>query len=72
MNQLRAIKIEKKKKDHLTRAFGFRSGVNHNELIDLASYHFGKLPERYKGEAPALPHCSFTGSEVRSEDNSTY
>lgn len=41
------------------------SGVSHNELIDLAGYHFGKLPGRYKGEAPALPLCHFTGSEVR-------
>ena len=42
----------------------FLSGVSHDELIDLAKYHFGKLPGRYKGEAPALPACHFTGSEV--------
>uniref|UniRef100_A0A673CLD4 Mitochondrial-processing peptidase subunit beta n=1 Tax=Sphaeramia orbicularis TaxID=375764 RepID=A0A673CLD4_9TELE len=39
-------------------------GVSHDELIDLAKYHFGKLPGRYEGEAPALPLCNFTGSEV--------
>lgn len=40
------------------------SGVSHSELIDLANYHFGKLPARYRDEAPALPSCKFTGSEV--------
>ena len=43
----------------------FWSGVSHDELIDLAKYHFGKLPGRYKGDAPELPPCHFTGSEVR-------
>ncbi len=43
----------------------FKPGVSHDELIDLAKYHFGKLPGRYEGEAPALPLCQFTGSEVR-------
>uniref|UniRef100_A0A668ATH8 Mitochondrial-processing peptidase subunit beta n=1 Tax=Myripristis murdjan TaxID=586833 RepID=A0A668ATH8_9TELE len=47
----------------------FGSGVSHDELIDLAKYHFGKLPTRYKGEAPALPLCSFTGSEIRVRDD---
>lgn len=45
------------------------SGVSHDELIDLARYHFGKLPGSYKGEAPALPLCHFTGSEVRLKAN---
>uniref|UniRef100_A0A8C9W377 Mitochondrial-processing peptidase subunit beta n=1 Tax=Scleropages formosus TaxID=113540 RepID=A0A8C9W377_SCLFO len=39
-------------------------GVSHDELIELARYHFGKLPARFKGEAPALPPCKFTGSEA--------
>uniref|UniRef100_A0AAR2KMT3 Mitochondrial-processing peptidase subunit beta n=1 Tax=Pygocentrus nattereri TaxID=42514 RepID=A0AAR2KMT3_PYGNA len=43
--------------------------LSHNELIDLAKYHFGKLPARYKGEAPALPACKFTGSEIRVRDD---
>ncbi|KAF6725533.1 Mitochondrial-processing peptidase subunit beta [Oryzias melastigma] len=44
-------------------------GVCHNELISLARYHFGKLPGRYEGEAPALPPCDFTGSEIRVRDD---
>uniref|UniRef100_A0A4W6E5A1 Mitochondrial-processing peptidase subunit beta n=1 Tax=Lates calcarifer TaxID=8187 RepID=A0A4W6E5A1_LATCA len=39
--------------------------ISHDELIDLAKYHFGKLPGRYQGDAPALPPCLFTGSEIR-------
>uniref|UniRef100_A0A672T9N2 Mitochondrial-processing peptidase subunit beta n=1 Tax=Sinocyclocheilus grahami TaxID=75366 RepID=A0A672T9N2_SINGR len=39
-------------------------GVSHNELIDLAKYHFGKLPARYSGET-LLP-CHFTGSEIHT------
>lgn len=50
----------------------FWSGVCHDELIDLAKYHFGKLPGRYKGEAPALPLCHFTGSEVSIKDKATH
>ncbi|KAM9327416.1 mitochondrial-processing peptidase subunit beta [Pholidichthys leucotaenia] len=42
-------------------------GVCHNELIDLAKFHFGKLPGRYEGEAPPL--CHFTGSEIRVRDD---
>lgn len=52
-----------------TPAFLCFSGVSHDELIGLASYHFGKLPGRYQGDAPALPLCHFTGSEVRSKVN---
>ncbi|KAL3048594.1 mitochondrial-processing peptidase subunit beta [Trematomus bernacchii] len=44
-------------------------GVSHDELNDLAKYHFGKLPGIYKGEAPALPPCNFTGSEIRVRDD---
>ncbi|KAM8740743.1 mitochondrial-processing peptidase subunit beta [Acanthopagrus latus] len=44
-------------------------GVSHDELIDLAKYHFGKLPGRYKGDAPELPPCHFTGSEIRVRDD---
>uniref|UniRef100_A0A8D2ZFR8 Mitochondrial-processing peptidase subunit beta n=1 Tax=Scophthalmus maximus TaxID=52904 RepID=A0A8D2ZFR8_SCOMX len=44
-------------------------GVSHDELIDLAKYHFGKLPGRYQGEAPELPACLFTGSEIRVRDD---
>uniref|UniRef100_A0A674EJA3 Mitochondrial-processing peptidase subunit beta n=1 Tax=Salmo trutta TaxID=8032 RepID=A0A674EJA3_SALTR len=47
-------------------------GVSHNELIDLAKYHFGNLPARYKGEAPTFPQCDFTGSEVRLKALNVY
>ncbi|KAL2102465.1 hypothetical protein ACEWY4_001633 [Coilia grayii] len=43
-------------------------GVNHNELIDLAKFHFGKLVAAER-EAPALPPCKFTGSEIRVRDD---
>ncbi|RXM32307.1 Mitochondrial-processing peptidase subunit beta [Acipenser ruthenus] len=44
-------------------------GVSHNQLIDLAKYHFGNLPSTYKGDAPAMPPCRFTGSEIRVRDD---
>ncbi|XP_034019480.1 mitochondrial-processing peptidase subunit beta [Thalassophryne amazonica] len=44
-------------------------GVSHGDLINLAKYHFGKLPGRNEGEAPALPLCKFTGSEIRMRDD---
>ncbi|XP_048123934.1 mitochondrial-processing peptidase subunit beta [Alosa alosa] len=43
-------------------------GVSHNELIDLAKFHFGKLVAAER-EAPALPLCRFTGSEIRVRDD---
>lgn len=57
---------------YFTLSFVCFSGVSHDELIDLARYHFGTLPGRYKGEAPALPLCHFTGSEVRLKVNKPY
>ncbi|KAJ3612146.1 hypothetical protein NHX12_020423 [Muraenolepis orangiensis] len=44
-------------------------GVSHDELIDLAKYHFGKLPARHRSDTPTLPACSFTGSEIRVRDD---
>ncbi|KAK6482662.1 mitochondrial-processing peptidase subunit beta-like [Huso huso] len=44
-------------------------GVSHNQLIDLAKHHFGNLPSTYKGGAPAMPPCRFTGSEIRVRDD---
>ncbi|XP_012694658.2 mitochondrial-processing peptidase subunit beta [Clupea harengus] len=43
-------------------------GVSHNELIDLAKFHFGKLLAAER-EAPPLPLCKFTGSEIRVRDD---
>lgn len=44
-------------------------GVSHDELLDLAKYHFGNLPSTCEGETPALPPCRFTGSEIRVRDD---
>ncbi|KAJ6666338.1 hypothetical protein lerEdw1_000611 [Lerista edwardsae] len=44
-------------------------GIAHEELLDLAKYHFGNLPSTLKGGAPALPPCQFTGSEIRVRDD---
>ncbi|XP_028933791.2 mitochondrial-processing peptidase subunit beta isoform X2 [Ornithorhynchus anatinus] len=40
-------------------------GVCHNELLDLAKFHFGNLLPAHEGGTPALPGCKFTGSEIR-------
>ena len=40
------------------------SGVNHEELCELAEKYFGKMTAGYDGEIPVLPQCRFTGSEV--------
>uniref|UniRef100_A0A8C0H3T7 Mitochondrial-processing peptidase subunit beta n=1 Tax=Chelonoidis abingdonii TaxID=106734 RepID=A0A8C0H3T7_CHEAB len=44
-------------------------GVSHDELLDLANYHFGNLPSTQEGGIPALPPCKFTGSEIRIRDD---
>nr|XP_009667756.1 PREDICTED: mitochondrial-processing peptidase subunit beta [Struthio camelus australis] len=44
-------------------------GVSHDELLDLAKSHFGNLPSAPEGGLPALPPCSFTGSEIRIRDD---
>ncbi|KAH0616472.1 hypothetical protein JD844_027594 [Phrynosoma platyrhinos] len=44
-------------------------GVAHDELLELAKYHFGNLPSVERGGAPALPPCRFTGSEIRVRDD---
>jgi processing peptidase subunit beta len=45
-------------------------GVNHNELVGLASKELGKLKNTFDGKAPVLQPCRFTGSEVRVRDDS--
>ncbi|XP_066448076.1 mitochondrial-processing peptidase subunit beta [Eleutherodactylus coqui] len=42
-------------------------GISHDELHDLAKYHFGNLTATYEGET--LPPCSFTGTEIRVRDD---
>ncbi|XP_023606872.1 mitochondrial-processing peptidase subunit beta isoform X2 [Myotis lucifugus] len=44
-------------------------GVSHDELLELAKFHFGDSLSTYKGETPALPPCKFTGSEIRVRDD---
>lgn len=42
----------------------FDLGVCHDELLELAKFHFGDSLCAHTGEIPALPPCKFTGSEV--------
>uniref|UniRef100_A0A8C9SA11 Ubiquinol-cytochrome c reductase core protein 1 n=1 Tax=Scleropages formosus TaxID=113540 RepID=A0A8C9SA11_SCLFO len=45
-------------------------GVHHNELVSLATKHFGSLSSEYEGDAvPVLLPCRFTGSEIRMRDD---
>ncbi|KAL7976300.1 hypothetical protein Chor_002519 [Crotalus horridus] len=44
-------------------------GVAHEELLELAKYHFGNLPSIKREGTPVLPPCQFTGSEIRVRDN---
>lgn len=36
-------------------------GVDHDALVKLAEQHFKGLGMQYKGEAPEVPPCRFTG-----------
>lgn len=45
-------------------------GVDHDELVSLAQKYFGGMSAGYEGEIPVLPHCRFTGSEIRVRDDS--
>lgn len=44
-------------------------GVNHTQLVELADKHFGNLSATYEGAIPNLPHCRFTGSEIRVRED---
>ncbi|XP_040591143.1 mitochondrial-processing peptidase subunit beta [Mesocricetus auratus] len=44
-------------------------GVCHDELLELAKFHFGDSLCAHTGEIPALPPCKFTGSEIRVRDD---
>ena len=37
-------------------------GVNHQELCDLTSKHFGKIGHTYDAEIPKDLHCRYTGN----------
>ncbi|XP_077982614.1 mitochondrial-processing peptidase subunit beta-like [Glandiceps talaboti] len=45
-------------------------GINHDELVKLASQNLGYLGTEYENEIPVLPPCRFTGSEIRVRDDS--
>ncbi|NWV63251.1 QCR1 protein, partial [Malurus elegans] len=45
-------------------------GISHRELVDAAKQHFAGVPFASKEDVvPALPHCRFTGSEIRARDD---
>lgn len=44
--------------------------IQHNELLQLAEKHFGKIEDSFDREPPNLPRCRYTGSEVRLRDDS--
>jgi len=45
-------------------------GLDHQELVDLANKHFGNVKYTYSGEIPTLARCRYTGSDMRSRDDS--
>ncbi|XP_043469131.1 mitochondrial-processing peptidase subunit beta [Leptopilina heterotoma] len=46
-------------------------GVEHQQLVDLAEKHFGKMTGPHYDEIPTLlNNCRFTGSEIRVRDDS--
>ncbi|KAL4605018.1 cytochrome b-c1 complex subunit 1, mitochondrial-like [Arapaima gigas] len=45
-------------------------GVYHEELVSLATKHFGRVSSDFEGgAAPVLTPCRFTGSEIRMRDD---
>jgi len=45
-------------------------GVNHEDLCDLATKHFGAITDKYEAEVPLDLHCRYTGSDIRARDDS--
>ncbi|KAF7998601.1 hypothetical protein HCN44_011009 [Aphidius gifuensis] len=46
-------------------------GVDHNQLVELADKHFGKMKGPHYDEIPPLVQpCRYTGSEIRVRDDS--
>merc|ERR1712141_572638 len=45
-------------------------GVNHEELCDLATKHFGKITDKYDAEVPLDLAMRCTGADVRVRDDS--
>merc|ERR1712029_962146 len=44
-------------------------GVNHDDLFQLATKHFGKITDKYDAEVPLDLQCRYTGSDVRVRDD---
>merc|ERR1719512_319770 len=44
--------------------------VNHEELCDLATKHFGKITDKYDAEVPLDMAMRYTGADVRARDDS--
>lgn len=44
-------------------------GINHEELCDLTTKHFGKIGHTYDAEIPLDINCRYTGSDVRVRDD---
>merc|ERR1712223_1841750 len=44
-------------------------GVNHEDLCDLATKHFGGITDKYEAEVPLDLHCRYTGSDIRARDD---
>merc|ERR1711863_108636 len=44
-------------------------GINHEELCDLTTKHFGKIGHTYDAEIPLDLNCRYTGSDVRVRDD---
>merc|ERR1712223_303283 len=44
-------------------------GVNHDDLCQLATKHFGKITDKYDAEVPLDLQCRYTGSDVRVRDD---
>merc|ERR1719362_2539681 len=44
-------------------------GVDHEELCDLATKHFGKITDKYDAEVPLDMAMRYTGADVRARDD---
>lgn len=44
-------------------------GVNHEDLCELGTKHFGKITDKYDAEVPLDLHCRYTGSDIRARDD---
>jgi len=45
-------------------------GLEHDKLVQLGEQYFGKIGTTYPAEIPLVTKCRYTGSEIRSRDDS--